>query len=221
MGMYTTHQRVSSRLMRMMRGMRDTVTCLMSVRVPHLKVQGAAPFRVRRCSEVSSTQPNPTQRGRRRNGCGVPRPGIHHIHPRVPSRRAPTLPASQSAGQAQAARVPPAALQARRCARAPARPLRYVRLWAVASGSGEKSSVYLLLQELNLDAAAGGAGVLLCRHVTKQLAPQAPGVFVFVRVKLLCWAFELMTPIACGTIIIQAIFGLICLSLLIRAVSSF
>jgi hypothetical protein len=37
---------------------------------------------------------------------------------------------------------------------------------------------------------------------------------VFVRVKLLCWAFELMTPIACGTIIIQAIFGLICLSLL-------
>lgn len=138
-------------------------------------------------------------------------------HPSYPSTRAfasGTNPArGQSAGQA--ARVPPAALQARRCARAPARPLRYVRLWAVASGSGEKSSVYLLLQELNLDAAAGGAGVLLCRHVTKQLAPQAPGVFVFVRVKLLCWAFELMTPIACGTIIIQAIFGLICLSLLL------
>lgn len=139
-------------------------------------------------------------------------------HPSYPSTRAfasGTNPASQSAGQAQAARVPPAALQARRCARAPARPLRYVRLWAVASASGEKSSVYLLLQELNLDAAAGEAGVLLCRHVTKQLAPQAPGVFVFVRVKLLCWAFELMTPIACGTIIIQAIFGLICLSLLL------
>lgn len=38
---------------------------------------------------------------------------------------------------------------------------------------------------------------------------------MFVRVKLLCWSFELMTPIACGTIIIQAIFGLICLSLLL------
>jgi hypothetical protein len=86
----------------------------------------------------------------------------------------------------------------------------------VASGSGEKSSVYLLLQELNLDAAGRRAGVLLlCRHVTKQLAPQAPGALVFVRVKLLCWSFELMTPIACGTIIIQAIFGLICLSLLL------
>lgn len=204
--------------MRMMRGMRDTVTCLMSVRVHVLKVQGAAPFRVRRCSEVSSTQPNPTGKEEERMRC--PASG----HPSYPSTRAfasGTNPASQSAGQAQAARVPPAALQARRCARAPGRPLRYVRLWAVASASGEKSSVYLLLQELNLDAAAGEAGVLLCRHVTKQLAPQAPGVFVFVRVKLLCWAFELMTPIACGTIIIQAIFGLICLSLLIRAVSSF
>lgn len=64
-------------------------------------------------------QPNPTQRGRRRNGCGVPRPGIHHIHPRVPSRRAPTLPARALArprrracrrphSRLAVARVPPA-----------------------------------------------------------------------------------------------------------------
>jgi hypothetical protein len=95
-------------------------------------------------------------------------------HPSYPSTRAfasGTNPASQSAGQAQAARVPPAALQARRCARAPARPLRYVRLWAVASGSGEKSSVYLLLlQELGCSGRRGRSIIVPPRDQTARPA---------------------------------------------------
>jgi hypothetical protein len=61
---------LEQRLMRMMRGMRDTVTCLMSVRVPHLmssryRVLRLSAYAVaRKWAQPNPTQPNPTQRGR-------------------------------------------------------------------------------------------------------------------------------------------------------------
>jgi hypothetical protein len=143
--MYTTHQRVSSRLMRMMRGMRDTVTCLMSVRVPHLKVQGAAPFRVRRCSEVSSTQPNPTGKEEERMWC--PASG----HPSYPSTRAfasGTNPASQPERR-------PGPGGARAAGRTPGSPLRACPRPSAALGTPVGRGLRLRGKEQRVLAAAG------------------------------------------------------------------